>query len=419
MANPLFQGFDDDSGQAPRYDEAVFLRLGVEEGELEDGFPDDAEDLFDYHLVIWGDVEREFFASRHLDLTRRFVSQRGGSLLLLGGPRGLAEGGYRSTVIEGILPVTLGRPDVETATDLRYKAEPTVDGMLSGIFSLESDPAGNRAAWSALPELFGLNSTLGTRAGATVLARASASGNRDGHPLYAWQPFGEGRTAVLAAGETWQWHMLRDEDAEGEVDGMHAEFWRQLVRNLVHSVTEPVTLTARNDLLVARADTLHIVVRDSLYEVRDGVTVRVDVSGPDGSTRALPVEESIERSGSYSVPVRFDRPGTYLVSVVATDGNDCGKEIGRATSAFYVHPDHRERISTRYDREFLRSIARKTGGRFYELEDMDRLVDDLPPAPGGEEHVDRISLWHLPAAYGMLVALFCLEWLIRRRHGHP
>ena len=221
--------------------------------------------------------------------------------------------------------------------------------------------------------------------------------------------------------------MLRDEDPEGPdevaIDGLHAEFWRQLVRNLVQGVTEPVTLTARNELLVTRADTLHIVVRDSLYEVRDGVTVRVDVSGPDGDTRRLPVEESIERSGSYSVPVHFDRPGTYLVSVVATGGHDGGhddgKEIGRTTSAFYVHPDHRERVSTRYDREFLRAIARKTGGRFYELEDMDRLVDDLPPAPGGKEHIDRISLWHLPAAYGMLVALFCLEWLIRRRQGHP
>ncbi len=409
MANPLFEGFDDEAGLAPRYDEAVFLRLGVRESELDDGYPSTAVELFDFDLVIWGDVERNFFADDHLELTRRFVSERGGSLLLLGGPRGLSEGGYRATVIEGMLPVTLGVANTERATEFRFRPTPTVDGTLSGIFSLDPDPATNQTIWSGLPELFGLNPTIGTRAGATVLAHARGTGANQ-QPLYAWQPFGKGRTAILAVGETWQWRMLRASD------DYHEQFWRQLARSLVQSAPEPISVTARNELLVGRPDTIRIVVRDSLYEKRDGVSLRIEAHGPGGEVHTLPVEESMLQTGSYAAAVQFERAGRYDLAIVATDREG---EIGRADAAHYVHPDHRERISAGYDPSFLQDIARLTDGRFYELADLDRLVDELPPGPSEEEHFDRVSIWHVPQVYGLLILLLSLEWFLRRRKGHP
>lgn len=410
MANPLFEGFDDETGLSPRYDEAVFLRLGIRESELGDGYPATADELFTFDLIIWGDVERNFFADDHLDLTRRFVSERGGSLLLLGGPHGLSEGGYRGTVIEGILPVTLGTPDPRMATDVRFHPNPTVDGNLSGIFSLDPDPGANRTVWSSLPKLFGLNPIIGSRAGATVLATAKGADRVDGRPLYAWQPFGEGRTAVLAVGDTWQWRMLRENDV------YHEQFWRQLARSLVQGTTEPITVTTQDEWLVGQPDTLHIVVRDSLYQKRDGLTLRVEARGPDGVARNLPVEESMAQSGNYAAAIRFEQPGRYDFSVLAADREG---EIGRVNTAQYVHPDHRERISGGYKPSFLAEIAQLTGGRFYELADLDRLARDLPPSPGKEEHFDRVPIWHLPPIYALLVFLFSLEWFLRRRQGHP
>ena len=53
MANPLFEGFDDQALNAPRYDEAVFIRIGVSESELAAGYPSDVSALFRYHVVIW------------------------------------------------------------------------------------------------------------------------------------------------------------------------------------------------------------------------------------------------------------------------------------------------------------------------------------------------------------------------------
>ena len=53
----------------PRYDEAVFLRFGVDESELAKGYPFDAEELFRYDLIIWADIEFDFFSPDHIELT--------------------------------------------------------------------------------------------------------------------------------------------------------------------------------------------------------------------------------------------------------------------------------------------------------------------------------------------------------------
>ena len=76
---PCFEGFDDQALNAPRYDEAVFIRIGVSESELAGGYPSDVSEFFRYHVVIWGDIERDFFSLAQLNLTREFVSKRGGS----------------------------------------------------------------------------------------------------------------------------------------------------------------------------------------------------------------------------------------------------------------------------------------------------------------------------------------------------
>ena len=51
LNNPLFEGFTKDADEQPRYDESVFLRVGMREDELRAGYPSKAEELFEYDLV--------------------------------------------------------------------------------------------------------------------------------------------------------------------------------------------------------------------------------------------------------------------------------------------------------------------------------------------------------------------------------
>src|SRR5690606_34641906 len=93
-SNPLFRGFDQqDLEEVERYDQAVLVRMGVEDAdELRDGFPQGAEELFAYHALVFDDLEARFFTADQMSLIQRFVSQRGGGLLMLGGAESFSQG---------------------------------------------------------------------------------------------------------------------------------------------------------------------------------------------------------------------------------------------------------------------------------------------------------------------------------------
>ena len=76
--------------------ERKFLRLGGE-GQpraASADSPSRREELFKYRAIILGSVESSFFTGDQLRMLAEFVSQRGGSLLALGGRASLAEGGF-------------------------------------------------------------------------------------------------------------------------------------------------------------------------------------------------------------------------------------------------------------------------------------------------------------------------------------
>ncbi|MGA1197831.1 MAG: glutamine amidotransferase, partial [Candidatus Latescibacterota bacterium] len=306
MANPLFEGFDDQALNAPRYDEAVYVRLGVGESELATGYPEDASELYRYHMVILGEVERNFFSQSHLELTRDFVSKRGGSLLLLGGPRSFAEGDWDQSVLEPVLPVVLGASG--SYRKELIQAKPTIEGLLSGVWALDADPNANAMKWLELPALFGNNGFTQTRAGATVLARTD---DEKDAPLFVWHRYGEGVSAVLATGETWAWQMMADQD-----DVSHERFWRQLARFLVTRVPQPVTLmSGGEDVVVGEERVLQFMVRDSLFVAREGLLVDVTLKTGPNTQIPLPVIESLEEPGVYTASFVAEVPGLHLLAV--------------------------------------------------------------------------------------------------------
>ena len=412
MANPLFEGFDDQALNAPRYDEAVFIRIGVSESELAGGYPSDVSALFRYHVVIWGDIERDFFSLAQLNLTREFVSKRGGSFLMLGGPRAYSEGGWAHSTIEPMLPVVLG--PAGDYDDVAFRAKPTIEGVLSGVWSLSEDTEVNAGQWANLSALYGVNAFASVRAGATVMATVDTeSGAVDGQPLFAWQRYGEGLSAALGTGETWQWQMMQNVE-----DAAHERFWRQLARLLAMRVPEPVTMSdSGEDVVVGDVRDLKFVVRDSLFESREGLSVDVQVEIPNGGTVRLPISESIAEVGAYSATFEATEEGLHRVRLTARDAD--GADIGQLDAAVLARPDHLEFLSARYNSDFLKRLSAHTGGKFIELDALGELAEQIPYTDQAHARLDRFPLWHFPPFYILLVLLLGFEWYLRRKRGEP
>lgn len=400
LANPLFEGYDDEARDAPRYDEAVFLRLGLGASELADGYPKEAAELFGYDLVIWSDIERDFFSQHHLELMRDFVTRRGGSLLLSGNPQLLGASGYARSPIAAMLPAAL-QPG--HAGPFAFQVQPTIEGQLSGVFSLTAEP--DPALWQRLPSLYGLTRLSPIRAGATILARTD-----DGQPLFAWQRYGEGTTALLATGTTWRWQLLAP-------DQSHQHFWRQLARALVRTAPDPVLMSAGEELHVGEQSQLEFTVRDSLYILREGLSTHIALRGPDGREVRLPTTESLAEAGLYTAAFNPKQPGLHTVAFQARDPH--GASVATLAEAVLVHPDHREFADARANPSFLAQLAEHSGGAFYTPDRLMDLPAQLPITDFASRRSDRFHLWHWPPFYALVVLLLGSEWYLRRRQGQP
>ena len=413
ISNPLFEGFDDDRDR-PRYDETVFLRLGASEHELLSGYPATPEELFTFDLLIWGDVKRDFFNTAQFEVTRDFVEKRGGSLLLLGGPNSFSDGGFAGTLIESMLPVVLYPNSEKSRLDRFFLVEPTVEGALSGVWSFEAGLQENLKAWQEMPPLYSLNQFPLVRAGATVMAEAKGVGaDGEDRPLYAVQRYGEGKCAILATSDTWQWQMRLEKD-----DERHERLWRQLSRNLVHEVPEQAVLREKKDAYTQGAPAeFAFILRDEVFDKREGLRTSVTLTSPSQEEMPLSVDESIQETGLYTSDFTPEETGLYRLALTAVDDKD--EVVATLDEAFLVEPDRREFQNAQYNAAFLEELSERGGGALYSLANLAELAREIPLPLHQDAEEIRLHLWHLQWFYVILVAMMALEWFLRRRRGHP
>ncbi len=411
--NPLFDGFEQDQGKYGRYDEPIYLRLGVSEDELVNGYPREAEGLFPYHLVIWNEADLDDLTLERLELTREFVDKRGGAFLLIGGEAILQDSQLSSSPIGPMLPVLTDYARGDSVyKNGRFWVEATNEGFVSGAWTLDPDENLNQQKWSGLPALFRYHPFQLTRAGAEVMAKIQqAPDELDGPPFYAVQRYGAGKTAVLSSPETWPWQMNTDLD-----DGSHEQLWRQIVRSLAANAPQPIALRQlQNSYLVDSPIQFDVLVRDPLFDPQEAAQTQMTVTAPSGQNYALGVEESLDEVGEYRADYTPTESGVYRLSVEAM--TEEGDEIGARQYSFLVEPDLAEFQSAKYNPAFLQMIADKSGGEFLTLNQLSDIPSKIPFVNQEEAEWVRIHLWHNPFFYGLLVALLCCEWYLRRTRG--
>lgn len=403
LGNPLFEGFEEDD--LPRYDEAVFLRMGLAEGELAEGYPVKPEELYPFQLIIWSDIEADFFAPAQLRLTRDAVAERGASFLMLGGPHTLGGGGYAGSLLESMLPARPGEVPGTSAT-----VSTTPEGFLTGVWALRPDREADAASWAALPPIPGVDSLSSVRIGASVLATAQADANPEPFPFLIQQSYGLGKSAVLATGETWPWHLQTESDNQD-----HERLWRQLVRSLVSTVQEAVALVPGAAPIVEGAETtLRWTVKDELFKPVEGATLTARVTSASGDT-SVPLAERLDAPGTYEGAFTPAAGGKY--DVVLEGANSKGEAQASFASAVLVEPDTRETRNARFDPTLLQRISEVTGGRYFPLDTLNEVAPAIVAADREHASVERVPLWHHPIWYGLLAMLLCAEWTLRRRWG--
>ncbi len=376
--------------------------------ELEDGFPAKAGELFGFQGVILGGVEAGYFTAAQQELIKQFVDRRGGGVLFLGGRAGLAEGGYANSALADLLPVTLPAKKLTFFRD-PATAELTPAGRESIICRLEENLDRNLERWKKLPYLADYQESGTPKPGAVVLADGLVRG-KGRFPLLTIQNYGAGRTALLATAGTWRWQMQQPLE-----DKTHEMFWQQLLRWLVADTRGRVAAaTPRLMLYDEGRIPIHAKVKDTNYLPAADATVEAHILGPEGVSAAVNLEPDPIEAGDYSAQWSADKPGSYVVEVVAKRGSD---EAGRDVFTFRREDGLAESFHTSQNRELLARLAGETGGRYYKPEEFERLAREISYSEAGISVRETKELWDMPAAFLLILMLLGCEWLLRRKWG--
>jgi hypothetical protein len=404
-----------------------FLRLNVDgPEELAAGFPATRGELYSYRAVVLGSIEASFFTHAQLAMLADFVNVRGGGLLLLGGRRSFAEGGYAGTPLADVMPVVVeGNATGDSVSFLAdLTASLTPGGASHAVTQVADGQAKSAERWRTLPAVTSVNRIRRVKPGAVTLIEGTVpKGGRAGvpngeqlrgyeQPLLVYQRYGRGLSVAMPIQDSWTWAFGADIPID---DPTFPTFWRQLLRFLTSDVPGRVTVHARTDQVNPRTpvDLTAEVVDSAFLSVNDARVV-AHVAGPAGPVRDVPLEWAVDRDGEYRATFTPDEQGIYTVRVDATahDGSVTSDSIFVRVAdlnAEYVDAEMRASL--------LQRLARETGGRFYTPATVSTLAEDVAMSKHGVTVANELDLWDMPVNFLLLVALLSAEWGYRKVRG--
>lgn len=379
-------------------------------------FPVKREELFQYDVILFGDVNPSFLSRSMQENVRAFVEERGGGIVFIAGPR-YTPTAYRDTPLATLFPIdpaTAVVPPLEQPIKQGYSPRPTPLGASSPQLQLGDTPAESLRIWSEkLPPLYWLLETSDLKPGARVLVEHPTRTNTSGQnlPVVALQFVGAGKVIFHATDETWRWRFRAG-------DTYLSRYWIQTIRYLSRSKllgsNRQVEIDA--DPPSARRDEavrLRVRFLDDRTAPAEDNGVTVVLERDEGQRKQLKLSRDSAARGVFQGSISNLAEGKYRAWLAAPSVE--GKPP--ATQFTVVEPPgERNRLET--DLAEMRAIAEKTQGKFYTFATASKLTSDLPE--GRQVRIESMPpqpVWNYPLLAGLFVTLLVSEWLLRKYVG--
>jgi len=411
--------------------------------------PKDEVEWMKFDVIILGDVATDTLGDDQQAILKKFVEQRGGTLVVIAGPTHMPHA-YMAGPMADILPATcdsLAGP-APAPPEEAFRLALTTDGRESVVMRQKINPVENLDVWYDLPPIHWRHPGTQAKAGATVLAYAlppeppdylpalasdgaPADAPLDAEALAQRREFerryalimhhtaARGRVMFLAFDRTWR---LRYRVG----DTYHHRFWGQVLRwataDKLPAGTQTVKIgtdrtryapggTVRVKTRIAREDFTPIVGRDD-------VAVNVFVGDDKVMRRVLAFQPN--SPGLYEASLGSLPAGSYRVELDAPAARPIlqRQHTDVVSTEFSVDPaTPAEQAELAPDRGLLSRLATLTGGTVAEPARAERVLENLGPVTEVEIEPHEYVLWDSLPMLLLVVALATAEWLLRKKVG--
>jgi len=366
-------------------------------------------DLPQFDIVVMENFPySQYMPADMLQGIARLVTERGGSLLMIGGDQSFGRGLYATTPLADLLPVSLDGPS-EVYDTRPYKMVPEIHPLNSLSYSTESDAL----LWGGMAELNDINVAASSKPGAAVLGRHPFLKSKSGEfapVLAAWQR-GRGRVMACLSSSTWKWAMGTGAEASS---GLYAKYWQGLF-NWLSGVPDIKQVNISTDnKAYARNEPVRVAVSvfDEHYRYENSASVILSVGDPDGKKYRL--DCLLAGNGIYECLVPGEIPGRYSFEASVYKQ---GKELGKDVCTAEISGSLSEAGDVYLNETLLSSIAGKSGGEY--LNGSSERAFLLKIEPETEEVISRTrrTLWDSPFLLLLAALALCAEWYVRRTSG--
>jgi uncharacterized membrane protein len=375
------------------------------------------EELENFDLLIFDNFSYLlYFPMLYLENIRKFVVE-GGAFAMFGGDQSFDVGGFTSTPIEDILPITMERAGQGYVHE-RVKMELTPEGLQHPITKLAPSAEDTQRIWQEMPPLRGFNWARRPKPEAVTLG-VTSNGQFNRLPLMATMQYGDGRTLAFLSDQLWRWNF----EMVGAQGGNHhyLNMVHQMVRWLVKEPgLRPVQLFSdKESYQLGDSVALRVKVLDHDFSPASGAVLNLAVRDPQGQVvhvNTTPTDEPAE----FQAALKAEHLGAFRVEV---DARLADRHLGQDVLIYEVASSTAESLHGAPDHETLRQLAAVSGGQFFTASQVDAnfgaVLRDILKRDLQYKIVEEraLHLRHTPSAFLVLVALFGAEWFLRRRAG--
>lgn len=384
-------------------------------------FPRTREDLFEYDVVMIGDLHPDSLSRAQKEWLVEFVDDHGGGVIFLSGQWFMPQR-YRGDPLEKLLPVEL--EDVEArGYDTGDLTEPfhvvlTPEGLDHPVMQLVGDPELNQRMWQwqgrsdvTLPGFYWYAKVKKLKKGAVSLAvhESEEHFSYGPRPVFAFQYMGRGRTFIALTDDTWRLRKLVG-------NRWFYRFWGQAIRFvsagrlLGSSKRFSVSTDQREYVLGARIKVLARALGTDFKPTRDEQqTLEVERTDPPGEEKSMvQAVQNPARPEYYETTVEAREIGDHRISLL-------DREEPVASTLYRVVVPQMEYADPRMDRPRLERVARLSGGSYHRIGDAMKvppLIETIEKEiPISEE---REPLWDTRWVLLLFVGLLSVEWILRK-----
>jgi hypothetical protein len=316
-----------------------------------------------------------------------------------------------------MLPVVVDT-DAKRHDDQEFRLTLTPIARQYDFMRLGQTDAENDKAWNNLGKLPWYQSVRRVESrGTQVLAEhptAKCSDGKTPQPLIAIRQYGRGEVVYVGFNEMWRLRRLHGEQ-------FYRQFWGQLIHRLglSHALGSHKRFVVRTDKPQYRSgDDVLITVEayDKEFHPLDEKAI------PDRKLTAELIRPDRDLDGNRSQAFQIPqlKPSVFETRLPVYGGGEYRLRVTDPVTNepteinFDVANISLERRNPIRNVSLQKNLAIETGGKSYDLLDLDKFPDEFKPVRQKETSIEIIPLWNNWLVFAAVISLLMAEWFLRK-----